>query len=333
MLNNVNYYYPDFPRKKIPTIDKDQLPVRPFIFNNHNIIAGNQASGNREVEEFKKMLAQSKVGNTNKDEERTTSDKSTPTDIGSTLAKQGLYELTGSKLIKPNPYLVAMTLLGVDFEEDGDALTKGAETGKLPNFKDDYKNYFNNMWDKADSEWNAAWEGFNLPANVISIGLQDCLQSCGVAFSKVLGKEPVIFLGSGVSAVGTAFNAIGDVAGDTLKGTVGMVKNLFTGDFDGVGDSAEGIYNGVKDGVLNVTDAAVDVAKNGADLVKKAAEETYDIAKDGANYVADAAEEAYNAVANATKEAGNAIADVAEEIGDFAEDAWDEVEDFFSSIF
>ena len=58
MLNNLNYYYPDFPRNR-PMIPKDKLPKRPFIFNDHNIIANNQVSGNKEVEEFKKILAQS----------------------------------------------------------------------------------------------------------------------------------------------------------------------------------------------------------------------------------------------------------------------------------
>lgn len=327
MLNNVHgFNYPDFPRKNYPIIDRDQLPKRPIdpavAFNGPDIIWNCKAGGNKEVEEFKKSLAQSSAGNPQKDEERTTSDKSTPVDIGSTLAKQGLYELTESSLLKPNPYLVAMTLLGVDFEEDGDALTKGAETGKLPSFKEDYKNYFNTMWDKADSVWNAAWEGFNLPANVISIGLQDCLQSCGVALSKVFGKESVVFLGSGVSAIGTALNSMGDVAADSLKGTIGVFKNLFTGDFDGVGDSAEDIYNGVKDGVLNVTDSVVDVAKNGADLVEKAAVSAYDAAKDAGNAIADAAKDVYDAAS-----------DFVDDAGDFVEDAWDEVEDFFGGIF
>ena len=148
-----------------------------------------------------------------------------------------------------------MSLLGVDFEEDGDALKKGAKTGEIGDFKGDYKNYFKGMRNRASkSDLNAIWEGFNLPANVISIGLQDCLQTAGVGLSQVIGKKTTEFLGSGVSAVGTAFNSIGDIACDSIKGTVGAFKNLFTGDFDGVADSAKGIYNGVKDSVVDVAD-------------------------------------------------------------------------------
>ena len=325
MLNNLDgFNYPNFPRKNYPIINKDQLPKRPFdpiILNDSKNSGGYIAGGNKEVEEFKKSLAQSSAGNAKK-EERTTSDKSTPTDVGSTLAKQGLYELTGSSLLKPNPYLVAMTLLGVDFEEDGDALKKGAETGKLPSFKEDYKNYFNSMWDKADSGWNAAWEGFNMPANVISIGLQDCLQTAGVGLSKVIGKKTTEFLGSGVSTVGTAFNAIGDIAGDSVKGTVGIFKNLFTGDLDGVADSAKGIYNGAKDSVVDVANSVADFATDGADVVVDAAENVYDVAKDVGNGVADAA----NAV-------GGAVSDAADAVGDAVSDAADAVGDFFDSIF
>jgi len=348
-------------KKKLTMIPKDKLPQRScgenYNSDEFGVVAMNRDGNKAEIQEMAKLLSQSKTPETKKDkkvkvvstaakaedtkeedEEHTTSDKSTLTDVGSTLAKEGLYRYTGSKLLKPNPYLVAMTLLGVDFEEDGNALKKGAETGKIGDFGEDYKNYFNNMWDKAgDSELSAAWEGFNLPANVISIGLQDSLQTIGAELSKVLGKEPVVFIGSGVSAVGTAFNAMGDVAGDSIKGTVGMVKNLVTGDFDGIADSAKDIYNGVKDSVLDVTDAVVDVAEDGANLVKETAVKTYDIAKDGANYVADAAEEVGNAIVDTAEEVGNGIAYAAEEAGDaiadFAEDTWDDVEDFFDSIF
>ena len=144
------------------------------------------------------------------------------------------------------------------------------------------------MTDRASqSDLNAALEGFNLPANVISIGLQDCLQTVGVGLSKVLGKSPTEFIGSGIAAVGTALNAMGDIAADSLKGTVGAFKNLFTGDFDGVADSATDIYNGVKDSAVNVANAVADVATDGADVVVDAGEEVADIAIDVADEVED----------------------------------------------
>ena len=144
------------------------------------------------------------------------------------------------------------------------------------------------MTDRASqSDLNAALEGFNLPANVISIGLQDCLQTAGVGLSKVLGKSPTEFIGSGIAAVGTALNAMGDIAADSLKGTVGAFKNLFTGDFDGVADSATDIYNGVKDSAVNVANAVADVATDGADVVVDAGEEVADIAIDVADEVED----------------------------------------------
>ena len=72
MLNNVNSFnYPDFPRKNYPIIDKDQLPKRPFdpiILNDSKNGGGYIAGSNKEVEEFKKSLAQSnskKTGITN----------------------------------------------------------------------------------------------------------------------------------------------------------------------------------------------------------------------------------------------------------------------------
>ena len=331
--------------KKTQIIQRNQLPERPFDrkYNSnkkYGIIASNSNGNNDELQEFAQILSQlkskeavndkkikvvstaAKADNTDDEEEHTTSDKSTPTDVGSTLAKEGLYRLTGSELLKPNPYLVAMTLLGVDFEEDGDALKKGAETGEIGDFKGDYENYFKNMWDRADTVSNAAWEGLNMPANVISIGLQDCLQTIGMGLSKVLGKKPIVFIGSGVSAVGTAFNAIGDIAGESINGTIGVVKNLFTLDFDGVADSVLDICNGVKDSVVDVANSVADFANDGVDTVVDAGEKVADVAKDAGNAIADVAEDA-----------GDAIADAAGEVGDFAEDAWDEVEDFFSGIF
>ena len=63
MLNNINgFNYPDFPRKNYPIIDKDQLPKRPFdpiILNDSKNGGGYIAGSNKEVEEFKKSLAQS----------------------------------------------------------------------------------------------------------------------------------------------------------------------------------------------------------------------------------------------------------------------------------
>ena len=348
-LNNLDYtkYNSMFPQEKLPHYEN--ITIKPFD-NTHDIIANNDRN-KAELQEMAKQLSESnttetkvkilstaaKAEETQKDdEEHNTSDKSTPTNIGSTLAKEGLYRYTGCKLLKPNPYLVAMTLLGVDFEEDGDALKKGAETGKIGDFGGDYKNFFDGMVDRAsESDWNAIKEGFNLPANVISIGLQDSLQTIGVGLSQVIGKKTTEFLGSGVSMVGTAFNAIGDVAGDTVKGTVGVFKNLFTGDFDGVGDSATDIYNGVKDSVVDVANSVADVATDGADVVVDAAENVYDVAKDGAGYVADGAEEVYDAakdgagyvadgaeeVYDAAKDGAGYVADAAEEVGDAVGDA------------
>lgn len=314
-------------KRKLMMIPKDKLPQRHFDENynsdgKYNIVAMNRDANKAEIQEMAKLLSQSKTaeakedkkikvvstaakaGEGEEDEEYNTSDKSTLTNIAGVLTKGGLYRYTGSKLLKPNPYMIAMTLLGVDFEEDGNALKKGAETGKIGDFEGDYKNYFKGMWDRSDSVLNAAREGFNLPANVISIGLQDTLQTAGVGLSKVLGKKPTEFIGSGVATVGTAFNAVSDIAGDSVKGTIDFYKNLFTGDFDGVGDSVIDICNGVKDGV-------VDVAKSVGTF-----------ATDGADAVVDTAKK----VANAAEKVGNGIADV-------AEDAWDEVEDFFGSIF
>lgn len=320
--------------KKVLTIQKDQLPKRHFDYqyspnDKFGVVAMNADANKAELQEMAKIISQSKeeeltedkkikvvstaakADDTEEDEEHNTSDKSTLTDVGGVLGKEGLYRLTKSGLLKPNPYMIAMTLLGVDFEEDGDAFKKGAETGEIGDFKGDYENYFKNMWDRADTVSNAAWEGFNMPANVISIGLQDCLQTVGMGLSKVLGKKPVVFIGSGVSAVGTAFNAVGDMAGESISGTIGAFKNLFKGDFDGVADSVLDICNGVKDSVVDVANSVADFASDGADAVVDAGEKVADVAED----------------------AGDAIADAAGEVGDFAEDAWDEVEDFFSGIF
>lgn len=343
-------------KRKLMMIPKDKLPQRHFDENynsdgKYNIVAMNRDANKAEIQEMAKLLSQSKTAeakedkkikvvstagkaeDTKEDDEHNTSDKSTLKDVGSTLTKEGLYRYTGSKLLKPNPYLVAMSLLGVDFEEDGNALKKGAETGEIGDFGGDYKKYFKDMWDRSDSVLNAAREGFNLPANVISIGLQDTLQTIGVGLSKVIGKKPTEFLGSGVATVGTAFNAMGDIAGDTIKGSVGIVKNLFTGDFDGIGDSATDIYNGVKDSVVNVANSVADFGKDGADVVVDAAEDVYDVAKDGAGYVADGAEEVYDVAKDGVGYVADAVEEVGDGIADVAEDAWDEVEDFFGSIF
>ncbi len=313
-------------KRKLIMIPKDKLPKRPFDQNynsdEYGVIAMNRDGNKADIQEMAKLLSQSKTAETNEDkkikvvstaakagegkedEEHNTSDKSTMTNIAGVLSKEGLYKYTGSKLLKPNPYMVAMSLLGVDFEEDGNALKKGAETGKIGDFEGDYKNYFKSMWNRSDSVLNAAREGFNLPANVISIGLQDCLQTAGAGLSKVLGKKPTEFIGSGVATVGTAFNAVSDIAGDSVKGTIDFYKNLFTGDIDGVEDSVIDICNGVKDGVVDVAKSVGTFATDGADAVA-----------DTAKKVADVAEDAWD------------------EVEDFAEDAWDEVEDFFGGIF
>ena len=356
MINKINNtdnfdyskYNSMFPKEKLPQFEK--ITIKPN--NTASDIIANKENNKTDIQEMAKLLTESKstetsenkkvkvistaakAEDTKKDEEHNTSDKSTLKNVGSTLTKEGLYRYTGSKLLKPNPYLVAMSLLGVDFEEDGDALKKGAETGEIGDFKGDYKNFFKGMCDRAsESDLKAIWEGFNLPANVISIGLQDCLQTAGVGLSKVIGKKTTEFLGSGVSAVGTAFNAIGDIAGDSVKGTIGAFKNLFTGDFDGVADSAKGIYNGVKDSVVDVADSVADVATDGADVVVDAAENVYGVAKDGANEVADVAEDVGNGVADAAEEVGDAVSDAADAVGDAVSDAVDEVGDFFDSIF
>ena len=313
-------------KRKLIMIPKDKLPKRPFDQNynsdEYGVIAMNRDGNKADIQEMAKLLSQSKTAETNEDkkikvvstaakagegeedEEHNTSDKSTLTNIAGVLTKEGLYRCTASKLLKPNPYMVAMSLLGVDFEEDGNALKKGAETGKIGDFEGDYKNYFKSMWNRSDSVLNAAREGFNLPANVISIGLQDCLQTAGAGLSKVLGKKPTEFIGSGVATVGTAFNAVSDIAGDSVKGTIDFYKNLFTGDIDGVEDSVIDICNGVKDGVVDVAKSVGTFATDGADAVA-----------DTAKKVADVAEDAWD------------------EVEDFAEDAWDEVEDFFGGIF
>ena len=325
--NNSNNLESMIYKRKLIKIPKDKLPQRPFDENyNPNekfgIVAMNRDGNKAEIQEMAKLFSQSKTaeakedkkikvvstaakaGESEENEEHNTSDKSTLTNIAGVLGKEGLYRYTGSKLLKPNPYMVAMSLLGVDFEEDGNALKKGAETGEIGDFEGDYKNYFKNMWNRSDSVLNAAREGFNLPANVISIGLQDTLQTVGVGLSEVIGKKTTEFIGSGVATVGTAFNAMSDIAGDSIKGTIDFYKNLFIGDFDGVGDSVIDIGNGIKDGV-------VDVAKSVGTF-----------ATDGADAVVDTAKK----VASTAKKVGNGIADV-------AEDAWDEVEDFFGGIF
>ena len=378
--NNFDYskYNSMFPKEKLPH-QFENITIKPN--NSAPDIIANKENNKADIQEMAKLLSESKstetsenkkvkvistaakAEDTKKDEEHNTSDKSTLTNVGSTLTKEGLYRYTGSKLIKPNPYLVAMSLLGVDFEEDGDALKKGAKTGEIGDFKGDYKNYFKGMRNRASkSDLNAIWEGFNLPANVISIGLQDCLQTAGVGLSQVIGKKTTEFLGSSVSAVGTAFNSIGDIACDSIKGTVGAFKNLFTGDFDGVADSAKGIYNGVKDSVVDVADSVADVATDGADVVVDAAEnvygvakdgvnevadvaedvgngvadvaeDVYDVAKDGVNEVADVAEDVGNGVADVAEDVGDAVSDAADAVGDAVSDAVDEVGDFFDSIF
>lgn len=342
MSVNVNYNnlgdFESMIYKRKLMIPKDKLPQRYWEENynsdeNFGIVAMNRDGNKAEIQEMAKLISQSKTaeakedkkikvvstaakaGEGEEDEEHNTSDKSTLTNIAGVLTKEGLYRCTASKLLKPNPYMVAMSLLGVDFEEDGNALKKGAETGEIGDFGGDYKNYFKNMWDRSDSVWNAAQEGFNLPANVISIGLQDTLQTVGVGLSEVIGKKMTEFIGSGVATVGTAFNAISDIAGDSVKGTIDFYKNLFTGDFDGVGDSVIDICNGVKDGV-------VDVAKSVGTF-----------ATDGADAVVDTAEKVGGAVADAAEEVGDVAEDAWDEVEDFAEDAWDEVEDFFGGIF
>ena len=332
-------------KRKLMMIPKDKLPQRHFDENynsdgKYNIVAMNRDGNKAKIQEMAKLISQSKTADTKdekkikvvstaakaeengEDEEHNTSDKSTLTTAAGAVGKETLYRYTANKLIKPNPYMVALSLLGVDFEEDGNALKKGAETGKIGDFGGDYKNYFKNMWNKSDSVINTAWEGFNLPDNVISIGLQDCLQTVGVGLSKVFGKEPTVFIGSGVAAVGTALNAISDVAADSIKGTVGVFKNLFTGDFDGVADSATDIYNGVKDSAVDVANAVADVAEDGADVVVAAGEGIADVATDVADEVVDVAEDI-----------GEGVTDVADDVGDAIGDAVDEVEDFFDSIF
>lgn len=332
-------------KRKPIIIPKDRLPQRPWEENynsdgKYNIVAMNRDGNKAKIQEMAKLISQSKTADTKdekkikvvstaakaeengEDEEHNTSDESTLTDIVGILTKEGLYRCTGSKLIKPNPYLVAMDLLGVDFEKDGNAIKKGAETGEIGDFAGDYKNYFKGMWNRADSVINAAREGFNLPANVISIGLQNCLQTAGVGLSKVFGKDITAFLGSGVSTVGTAFNAMGDIAEDSVKGTIDFYKNLFTGDFDGVGDSVTDIYNGVKDSVVDVATAVGTFATDGADAVV-----------DTAKKMASVAEDAWNGVSDVAGDVGNAIADAAGDVGDAIKDGWDEVEDFFDSIF
>jgi len=332
-------------KRKLIMIPKDKLPQRPCEENSnsnekYNIVAMNRDGNKAEIQEMAKLLSQSKsaeakedkkikvvstaakAGEGEEDEEHNTSDKSTLTNIAGVLSKEGLYRYTGSKLLKPNPYMVAMSLLGVDFEEDGNALKKGAETGEIGDFEGDYKNYFKDMWDRSDSVLNAAREGFNLPANVISIGLQDTLQTVGVGLSEVIGKKMTEFIGSGVATVGTAFNSISDIAGDSVKGTIDFYKNLFTGDFDGVGDSVIDICNGVKDGVVDVAKSVGTFATDGADAVVDTAKKAADVAKKVGNGITDAAEEV-----------GDFAEDAWDEVEDFAEDAWDEVEDFFGGIF
>ncbi len=299
-----------------------------------NYVAQTEAANTPKNKKVKVVSTAAKTENSKEAEEHNTSDKSTLTDVGGVLAKESLYRLTTKAFLKPNPYLVALSLLGVDPEEDGNALKKGAETGEIGDFAGDYNNYFNGMSDRASQSYlNAALEGFSLPANVISIGLQDCLQTVGVGLSKVLGKSPTVFIGSSIAAAGTALNAMGDIAADSLKGTVGVFKNLFTGDFDGVADSATDIYNGVKDSAVNVANAVADVATDGADVVVDAGEEVADIATDAANEVVDVAEDVGNGVVDAAETVGNGVADAAEEVGDAISDAADEVGDFFDSIF
>ncbi len=355
-VNGINIFDYDYsknnsmiPQEKLPHYENITIQPNPYKYD---IIANNDKN-KTELQEMAKQLSESnttetkvkvistaaKAEDTQKDdEEHNTSDKSTLKNVGGALTKEGLYRWTASKLLKPNPYLVAMRLLGVDFEEDGDALKKGAETGKMGDFAGDYKNFFDGMKHRAsESDWNAVKEGFNLPANVISIGLQDSLQSVGVALSKVIGKKTTEFAGSGVSLVGTAFNSIGNIAADSVEGTYGVFKNLFTGDFDGVGDSAEDILNGFKDSAVDIGNSVADVATDGADVVVDAAENVYDVAKDGAGYVADGAEEVYDAakdgagyVADGAEEVGDAVSDAANAVGDAVTDAADAVGDAVS---
>ncbi len=327
------------PKDKLPqyeNIDKTPNYTNNSISRNvyDNKAKLQEAANTLEDKKVKVVSTAAKTENSKEAEEHNTSDKSTLTDVGGVLAKESLYRLTTKAFLKPNPYLVALSLLGVDPEEDGNALKKGAETGEIGDFAGDYNNYFNGMSDRASQSYlNAALEGFSLPANVISIGLQDCLQTVGVGLSKVLGKSPTVFMGSSIAAAGTALNAMSDIAADSLKGTVGAFKNLFTGDFDGVADSATDIYNGVKDSVVNVANSVADVATDGADVVVDAGEEVADIATDAADEVVNVAEDVGNGVVDAAETVGNGVADAAEEVGDAICDAADEVEDFFDSIF
>lgn len=350
MINSVNrvsnFYYPRnnsmFPRDKmpkytdvenytnrtLPTAQKSNFYISPEIIAKSRTI---DAQGDRKV----KVVSTAAKAEEDKVE---VSEKSLPEETASIAAKESLYQLTKKNLFKGNPYLIAATLLGVDFEEDGNAFKNGAETGKIGDFKGDYNKFFDEFTQKASkSNLDAFLQGLSLPTNFLSVGIADCMQTAGMALSKVLGKDLTAFVGSGVATAGTALNAIGDIGASTLKGTVGTLKNLFTGDFDGVADSATDIYNGVKDGVVDVANSVADTATDGANMVANAAEDAYngvaDAAEEVGNAVGDVAEDAYNGVTDAAEEVGNAVGDAAEEVGDAICDAGEEVVDFFDSIF
>ena len=130
-INNLEVgYSTQHPLMMIP---KDKLPKRPFdqhlpspTTEKNKIIAMNRDGNKAEIQQASNFIAQCEGSESQENDENNTSDKSTLITAAGALTKEGLYRLTKKGLLKPNPYMVALSLLGVDFEEDGDALKKGA---------------------------------------------------------------------------------------------------------------------------------------------------------------------------------------------------------------
>ena len=194
------------------------------------------------------------------------SDKSTLEILGGKLGQELFHRIIyqeGSlltKLTKANPYMIIASLLGLEFEEDGNAFKNGAITGQGGDFEKSFSEYFSKMWENAKTGYGKAFlEGLNMIPNLGSILLTNALKYAGSGIAEIFGKDAAAFIGSLLSGAGRGINAIGETIVNMGKTLWGTAKSLVHWDFDELYKTAldalngyEKIFNSLKDKVVEI---------------------------------------------------------------------------------
>jgi len=296
-------------------------------------VSSNKKTSQKNLNETVKAIKDSQNKNTAKSKGAETSEKTAHGQAASVLGQQAFYQATfargsiWSKATKVTPFTIASAALGVDFEEDGAALKRGAVTGKGGNYKEGYKKLFSKIdktLDKCVKEGglknvlNSFGQILSALPNMGSTAITNTLQYIGAGLSKIGAQKLAKTIGASVELVGTVLNSIGQGVVSSAKNLGGALLSLVKGKPSDALKHLKKLGNDFKKMGIKIKDKVLDALNSGKELVVKAGK----VIVKGAKIVG-------NAVKTGAKAAWNGTKQVAKTVWKGVQKGWKKFKNFF----